>query len=366
MEKYKQIKNNLQKHTNQVMSLTKEDLPTWNSQIPYVYESQSDNPDENIENSTSTLSLDITYNNLSEPSSWDKYQDRHIQFVKETHRYVLTFENFDDIIHGEYDENGPSYICKRNINGTYTKHVTITVNVKHLGTESSTEQIVYDEQLTGEFKSFDFDFKTCRLPNDTLFRKTVCFLNETLISSNDPYFNEHDDHSEPDYALFFKEDHCLAHLFTNSKQLNTFQARPNINNKPDDKWTYYFIEGYRDGTPFVGVRAIGMKKTSDNTADLLIDDIRNINKQENESISKLTFKGNKAIGVHDDDTVVTIYTFDHVDPTRKIKSLQDIDTRNLQNYIITCVNTIEGSDVYDDNTRCEMTPGFVYTNKCIL
>jgi len=367
MEKYKLAKKILKNRASKEARVASIDLPTWNSQIPYTYDSHCSDPDNNIEGSTASLVCNLTYNNLSESTSWDKYDDREVQFVKEIHQFEFEFDTFDDIIHGEYNESGPSYLCKRNINGTYTKHVTITANIKTFKPDGVfVETINYTDKLIGEFKSFDFDYQTCRLPNDTLFRKTICFLGETLVDSGDPYFNENEDHSEPDYALFFKEDHCLAHLFTSSKQINTFKARPNINDKPDDKWTYYFIEGYRDNTPFVGVRAIGMVKTGGNTADMLIDDIRNINNQETESISRLTFNGNKATGLHDDDTVVTLYTFDHVDPNIKIKSLDDIDENNLQQYIITCVNTVENTDQTDENTRCEMTPGFIYNNKCIL
>ena len=152
----------------------------------------------------------------------------------------------------------------------------------------------------------------------------------------------------------------MVHLFTDKEKLSMFKIRPNFNNKPDSMWTYFFCEGYRDDVPFVGVRGIGARKTGQYTADLLIDDIRNLNEVDTESVSHLTFEpsSNVARGAHDDG-VVTLYTFEDSDPDKSIKDITDIDFNNLQNYVITCVNTYENSKSLDERTRCEMIPGFV-------
>tara|TARA_B100001094_G_C18166206_1_gene792216 strand:+ start:585 stop:1697 length:1113 start_codon:yes stop_codon:yes gene_type:complete len=349
--------------------IKEEDLPTWNSEVPYDYEIDTDNPNFDIENATGSITLHITYNNLNKDSSWDYYKsiDAWKQFVKETHVYSLKFDEFDDVIHGEYSKDGPSYLCKRNINGTYVKKTVTTVNYRK-NDSSDIETYSYNEVLEGDFKSFDFDYETCRLPNDSLFRKTLCFLNETFVSSDDPKFDITDGEDEPNYVIFFKEGHCQAHLFSGKEKLNAFRIRPDFNNRPDEKWTYFFIEGYRDDVPFSGARAIGICRTGDNTADILIDDIRNINDIDSESISRLTFKdgSNVATGVHDDDNVVTLYTFDFIDPAKKVNDINDIDFDNLQDYIITCVNTKENSEEFDEKTRVDMIPGFVFDGKWAL
>jgi hypothetical protein len=338
------------------------ELPTWDPEIPYTYRVNTDTPNTDIESAKATIELTIQYSNLDSQDSWDYFdnKDHWKQFISEEHIYELQFDKFDDVIHGNYDESSPSYLCKKNINGTYKKKTVTVANYKKR-IDDTPEPYEYVEELKGEFKSFDFDYGTCKLPNNTLLGKTVCFLNEKFIESKDPHFDPCDAEDEPNYILFFKENHCLVHLFTDKEKLSMFKIRPNFNNKPDSMWTYFFCEGYRDDVPFVGVRGIGARKTGDNTVDLLIDDIRNLKDADTESISHLVFEAgnNTARGTHDDG-VVTLYTFESSDLSNPVKDMSDIDFDNLQNYVITCVNTYENSKLLDEQTRCEMVPGFVF------
>ena len=355
----KDIINNARKSNS--LNPQVEDLPTWDLEMPYFYKTDCANPNLEIQNSRSILNVEVNYSNLQDENSWDfvKEHNVHKQFVRERHTYELSFDKFDEIIHGEHDKDGPSYLCKRNINGTYIKTTETEINVKNsLGNVSV---VKFTEKLKGDFKSFDFDFETCNLPNDTLYKKTLCFINEKFINSDNPFFQNEDSEDEPAYILFFKKENCLAHLFASQENINAYKARPNFNNKPDSKWTYFLIQGYRDGVPFYGARAIGMLKTGDDTADLIIDDIRNINKIDAESISRLKFtpNSNEALGSHEHDSVETVYRFESMDPSVEIKGLKDIDCENLQNYSINCVNKEEGSDSLSEKTRCDMIPGFV-------
>ena len=339
--------------------------PVWNKEMVYSYNTSSDKVNSEIEGETATIQVQLTY---PENIDWDycKHNDYYKKNVSEVHTFKLTFGQFGVASIMTSDDPPPkpsadfTYIDRRNITGTYTKDVNATVLVRDTAGNISTK--TYIDTLSGVFKSYDFDYKCFNNytgTNQSLAGKNICFIDEEFISTTDELADPHENNDEPNYSLFFTPNYCQVHLFTTNEEVNKYKNDKRYNNKPGDEFTCVWFDGIKDGMKIDAVRAIHGKKINSHAAELTINDIREVYDFDRDSTFYIEFDSNSNKGnakAHDCDVTAT-FVFKYADQSKQVKSIDDIDFNNLQNYIISSKFYRE---LTEDTVEFDMVPGFIF------
>ena len=353
--------------------------PTWNREIAYTYSTASEKVNYDIAGETATIQAVLTY-----PGDVEWYfcksSGKNKQDVKEVHTFKLCFDAFDP-----HEGAFVGYIDRRNLTGTYVKTVDITMRTQN--SEDIVENFTYTDVLSGVFKSYDFDYSSATGlwtgTNQSIVGKNICFIDEEFISTTDVDADPDEHYDEPNYSLFFTHNYCQVHLFTDRDNINKYAGDDRYNNKPAQEFTCVWIDGPKGSAVGGGVRAITGKKLSSNTAQLAIDDVRDVYCYDGDCTLFIKFEPNSNIGIGTCSNLKklktadpaetcpapeglsekkSIFSFKFADQSKTVNSIDDIDFDNLQDYIISMRVTREFG-VNSPLFEIDFIPGFIFDGK---
>ena len=350
--------------------------PTWNKEIAYTYSASSERVDSDIAGERATIQAVLTY---PDDVKWYfcKSSEKNKQDVREVHTFKLSFDRFD----GHLGQFGDDFIDRRNLVGTYVKTVDITMRTRD--SEDVVEDFTYTDVLSGVFKSYDFDYTSENYTgtNQSIVGKNICFIDEEFVSTTDVDADPDEHYDEPNYSLFFTYNFCQVHLFTDRANINKYAGDDRYNNKPAEDWTCVWLDGSRGSDIKDGVRAITAKRLTADTAQLNVDDIRDVYCYEGDCTIYLKFEPNSNSGTmvcsnlkkqKKDNPTGTLpdaeglsdhkafFTFRFADQSKTVNSIDDIDFDNLQDYIISARVTRESTA---DTAEIDLIPGFIFDGK---
>lgn len=349
--------------------------PSWNKEIAYTYSAASEKVDYDIAGQAGTLQAVLTY---PDDVEWYfcKLSGKYKQDVKEVHTFKLRFDNFDSS-----ERYFKDYIDRRNLVGTYVKTVDITMRTRD--SEDVVEDFTYTDVLSGVFKSYDFDYQSEQFTgtNQSIVGKNICFIDEEFVSTTDADADPNEHYNEPNYSLFFTYNFCQVYLFTDRTNINKYADNDRYNNRPTEDWTCVWLDAPEGSAIKDGVRAITGKRLSTDTAQLNIDDVRDVYCYDGDCTLYLKFEPNSNIGKgvcsnltkcktgNPDETEPDpkglsdkklYFVFKFADQSKTVNSIDDIDFDNLQDYIISLrVN----KELTADCVELDFIPGFIFDGK---
>ena len=369
--------HNLEKYINKYRSIVDGSIeqkighPVWNKELPYCFNACSNKIESAIENIEATIR--ITAN----------YQDEEII---EVHNYTLYFTGF-----AEPERTGFKARKRRNVCGTYIKTIDYTLQSDHLTGGMNT----YTETVSGEFKSYDFDY-LCRYNrysgnNTNLVGKNISFIGETFVSISDENAKWRSIHDHPDYCIHFMNNHCQVNFITGKKDVSKYKDRSGYNNKPSNEFTYVWFAGNQSGLSVEQARSVDQirdsgflfycNRTGEYTVETSNHDVCQFYNHDRDVVIVWEFTpgSNKATGRALDFDVkkkdhknIVLYEMvvNSIDSDKPVKDINDIDFKNLQNYIYSIRTNLDqdGNRILPEPVLTgsyDIVPGFIFNDRYI-
>ena len=369
--------SNLEKYINKYRSIVDGSIeqkighPVWNKELPYRFNVYNSKIESEIENVGATLQIIANYPNEN---------------INEVHNYALTFTGF-----AEPERAGLEARKRRNVCGTYIKTINYTTQSDRTDDNIHT----YTETVSGEFKSYDFDYM-CRYNrysrnNTNLLGKNISFINETFVSISDENAKWRSIHDHPDYNIYFTRSNCQVNFFTDKKNVSKYKDRPGYNNKPSDEFTYVWFAGNQSDMPVEQARSVDQIRdsgflfhcirTGENTMETSNHDVCQFYNHDRDVVIVWEFEpgSNKATGraldfdvrKKDPKNIVSYeLVVSSIDNDKQVKDINDIDFKNLQNYIYSCRTNLDqfGKRILPEPVLTgsyDIIPGFIFNDRYI-